>query len=132
MKINYQKETKSNFQLRNSSKLQKALMDYFSKSSFSFNNQQVFVNVVYVDLSKDMMNAKVVINTFGLDEKHRKELIKKFNKDLSKQIRGIISQKMQIRKVPELLFYLEDDDSKQNKVLDLMEKEEEFFESNEG
>ena len=52
MKINYQKETKSNFQLQRSSQLEKVLNDVFTKSSFVFKDKQIFVNVIYVDLSK--------------------------------------------------------------------------------
>jgi ribosome-binding factor A len=123
MKINYQKETKTNFQLRKSSQLQKILMDVFSKSSFSFNNQKVFVNVVYVDLSKDLMNAKIVIDTFGLDDNNKKELVKRLNKDFIKQIRGLIAQKLQVKYVPEVIFCCQEENKKIGKVLDLIEKE---------
>lgn len=128
MKINFQKETKSNFQLKRSIKLEKILNDIFIKSSFSFNNKQVFVNVVYVDLSKDLLNAKAVIDIFGLDDdKLKKELIKKLNKDFIKQIRGTISQKIKMKYIPEIIFYCPEENEKEKKILELIEKESEVI-----
>ncbi len=123
MKINYQKETKNNYQLQRSSKLQKVLNDIFIKSSFSFAGKQVFVNVVYVDISKDLLNAKVVIDSFGLDnDEQKQELVKKLNKDFIKQIRGIITQKMKMKYSPEIIFYCPEENKKEKKVLDIIEE----------
>ena len=123
MKVNYQKETKTRFQLQTAEKLQRILMTLFSKSSFSFQNQQVFVNVIYVDISKDLMNAKAVIDTFGLDEKYKAELVAKLNKDFVKQVRGFVAQKLKVKRVPEIVFYYEEENKKKQKVLDLIEEE---------
>ena len=123
MKVNYQKETKTRFQLQTAEKLQRILMTLFSKSSFSFKDQQVFVNVIYVDISKDLMNAKAVIDTFGLDEKYKAELVAKLNKDFVKQVRGFVAQKLKVKRVPEIVFYYEKENKKKQKVLDLIEKE---------
>ena len=123
MKVNYQKETKTRFQLQTAEKLQRILMTLFSKSSFSFKDQQVFVNVIYVDISKDLMNAKAVIDTFGLDEKYKAELVAKLNKDFVKQVRGFVAQKLKVKRVPEIVFYYEEENKKKQKVLDLIEKE---------
>ena len=123
MKVNYQKETKTRFQLQIAEKLQRILMTLFSKSSFSFQNQQVFVNVIYVDISKDLMNAKAVIDTFGLEEKYKAELVAKLNKDFVKQVRGFVAQKLKVKRVPEIVFYYEEENKKKQKVLDLIEEE---------
>ena len=130
MKINYQKETKSNFQLQKSAKLQKILMDFFQKSSFSFKGQQVFVNVIYVDLSKDFQNAKVVIDTFGLDDQYKKELVNKLNKDFIRQIRSLVAQKLQLKFAPQLIFCYQEQNKKEQEVLDLIEKEVKKSENN--
>ncbi len=127
MKINYEKETKTNFQLQKASKLQKILNDIFVKSSFSLGNQQLFVNVIYVDISSDLLNAKAVVDIFGADEKHRKELIDKLNKDFIKQIRGIVSQKLKAKYIPEIVFLYEEENKKKQRVLDLIEKESKEF-----
>ncbi|MBO4956972.1 MAG: ribosome-binding factor A [Rickettsiales bacterium] len=125
MKINYQRETKSNFQLQRSSQLQKVLNDVFTKSSFQFENKQVFVNVIYVDMSKDLKNVKVLIDMFGLkEEKHKKELVKKLNTDFIKQIRGILAQKLKVKYVPEIIFCFKEKNTKEQKVLDLIEQEQ--------
>lgn len=123
MKINYQKETKSNFQLQKSSQLEKILNDIFVKSSFQFMNKQVFVNVVYVDLSKDLLNAKILIDMFGIDEEYKKDLVKKLNTDFIKQIRGILGQKLKAKKIPEIRFCFKEENTKEKAILDLIEKE---------
>ncbi|MBR2140776.1 MAG: ribosome-binding factor A [Rickettsiales bacterium] len=123
MKINYQKETKSNFQLQKSAQLQRVLNDVFTKSSFQFMNNQVFVNVVYVDLSKDLMNAKVLIDMYGIDEKHKGELVKKLNTDFIKQIRGILGQKLKYKYIPEVIFCFKEQNDKEKRVVELIEQE---------
>ena len=127
MKINYSKENKTNFQLQKASKLQRILNDLFVKSSFSLNSQQIFVNVDYVDMSKDLLNAKVVIDIFGTDDIHKKELVKKLNKDFVKQVRNIVSQKFKSKYVPEIIFFIEEENKKKQRVLDLIKIEKEKF-----
>lgn len=127
MKVNYEKETKTNFQLQKASKLQKILNDIFIKSSFSLHNKQLFVNVVYVDMSKDLLNAKAVVDIFGADEEHKKELVNKLNKDFIKQVRGIVSQKLKAKYVPEIVFLYEEENTKKQHILDLIEKESKEF-----
>ena len=122
MKINFQKETKNNFQLKRASQLQKILNDVFTRSSFNFKGQQVFVNVIYVDFSKDLKNAKILIDTFGLDEEHKDELVNKLNTDFIKQIRGIICQKMKVKYTPEIVFMCEHENKKEKQVLKLLEE----------
>ncbi len=123
MKINYQKETKTNFQLQRSTQIQRVLNDVFVKSSFQFMNKQVFVNVVYVDLSKDLLNAKVLIDVFGVEEKFKKELVKKLNTDFIKQVRGILAQKLKVKFVPEVIFLIKEENEKEKRVIELIEKE---------
>ena len=127
MKINYSKENKTNFQLQKASKLQRILNGLYVKSSFSLNSQQIFVNVVYVDMSKDLLNAKVVIDIFGTDDIHKKELVKKLNKDFVKQVRNIVSQKFKSKYVPEIIFFIEEENKKKQRVLDLIKIEKEKF-----
>lgn len=123
MKINYQKETKSNFQLQRSTQIQRVLNDVFTKSSFQFMNKQVFVNVIYVDLSKDLLNAKVLIDIFGIEEKFKKELVKKLNTDFIKQIRGILGQKLKVKFIPEVVFLIKEENEKEKRVIELINKE---------
>lgn len=122
MRINLQKETKSNFQLQRASQLQKVLNDVFTRSSFTFKDKQVFVNVIYVDFSKDLMNAKVLVDTFGLDEESKDELINKLNKDFIKQIRGIVCQKLKVKYTPQIVFICEHENKKEKEVLKILEE----------
>ena len=62
MKVNYNKDDKSNFLLSTERRLQKVLSEIFAKSSFSFQDKQIFVNVIFIDLSPDLKNAKIVID----------------------------------------------------------------------
>jgi ribosome-binding factor A len=123
MKINYQKETKSNPQLQKASALQRILADIFSKSSFSIDNKQIFVNVTYVDLSRNFANAKVVVDTFGLSDEKKKELVKELNTNFARQIRSLVAQKFKTRYTPEIIFSCTEENKKTKKVLTLMEEE---------
>lgn len=127
MKVNYNRENKTNFQLQKTSKLQRILNDLFVKSSFSLNGQQIFVNVVYVDMSKDLLNAKVIIDIFGTDDIHKKKLVKKLNKDFAKQVRNIVSQKFKSKYVLEIIFLIEEENKKKQRILDLIKIEKEKF-----
>lgn len=127
MNINYDKSNKTNFQLQKASKLQNVLNDILIKSNFSFNNQNVFVNVIYVDISKDLMNAKAVIDIFGLDENYKKKLVQKLNRDFIKQIRSNLAQKIRLKRLPEIVFYYKEDNKNESKILDLIENERQKF-----
>jgi ribosome-binding factor A len=122
MKVNYQNESKNSFVLQKSSRLQRVLADIFSKSSFSFGEKKVFVNVIYVDLSGDLSNAKVVIDSFGLDAVQQNELVKRLNKDFVKQIRSLVAQKIQMKRAPNIVFCLSEENKKGERVLNLIEK----------
>lgn len=118
------KEVKSNFLLSTESKLQKTLSEVFIKSSFSFSNKQVFVSVLYVDLSPDLKNAKVYIDTFGLEHSEEKnELLKQLNKDFIKQVRGIIASKVKMKYIPEIRFFYDNSSEKATKINTLIDKE---------
>lgn len=125
--MNYDKSNKTNFQLQKASKLQNVLNDILIKSNFSFNNQNVFVNVIYVDISKDLMNAKAVIDIFGLDENYKKKLVQKLNRDFIKQIRSNLAQKIRLKRLPEIVFYYKEDNKNESKILDLIENERQKF-----
>lgn len=127
MKINYEKEGKTNFQLQKASKLQRILNDIFIESSFSLHGQQIFVNVIYVDISKDLLNVKAVVDIFGADENYKRELVDKLNKDFMRQVRGIVAQKFKAKFTPEIVFLYEAENEKKQRVLDLIEKESKEF-----
>ena len=123
MRVNYNKNDKSNFLLSAESRLQKVLSEIFTKSSFSFQNKQVFVNVVFIDLSPDLKNAKVVIDTFGLDKKDKIELVKQLNKGFIKQVRGIIASKIRMKYIPDIKFFIDESLEKAEKINNLIDKE---------
>lgn len=121
MKVNH--NNKSNFLLSTERKLQKVLSEIFTKSSFSFQNKQIFVNVLFVDLSPDLKNAKVIIDTFGIDKKEKIELVKQLNKSFIKQVRGIIASKIRMKYIPEVKFFLDETLEKSTKINNLIDQE---------
>ncbi len=118
------KGNKSNFLLSLESKLQKTLSEVFIKSSFSFKNRQVFVSVLFVDLSADLKNAKVYIDTFGLENNEEKhELLKQLNRDFIKQVRGIIASKVRMKYIPEIRFFYDNSSEKSAKINAIIDSE---------
>lgn len=118
------KGNKSNFLLSLESKLQKNLSEIFIKSSFSFKNRQVFVSVLFVDLSADLKNAKVYIDTFGLENNEEKhELLKQLNRDFIKQVRGIIASKIRMKYIPEIRFFYDNSSEKSAKINAIIDSE---------
>ena len=111
------REGKSNFLLSTESRLQKTLSEIFTKSSFSLNNRQIFVSVLYVDLSPDLKNAKVYIDTFGLEnDKDKHDLLKQLNKGFIKQVRGIIASKVRMKYIPEISFFYDNSSEKSARI----------------
>lgn len=127
MIINYDRSTKTNFQLRKAAQLQNALNDILLKSSFSFRDKRVFVNVVYVDLSRDLMNAKAVIDIYGLEEEQQQELVQKLNGDLIKQLRNNLAHKIRVKRLPEIIFHCPRKNEKKDRVLDIIRSEKTKF-----
>lgn len=121
MKANH--NNKSNFLLSTERRLQKVLSEIFTKSSFSFRNKQIFVNVLSVDLSPDLKNAKVIIDTFGIDKKEKIELVKQLNKGFIKQVRGIIASKIRMKYIPEIKFFLDETLERSTKINNLIDQE---------
>ena len=100
--------------------IQKELSLIFQNiSSQYFSN--VIISITIVRVSKDLSNAKVFVSIFPvknpniiLDEINNKHII----------IRKILAQKIrnQLRKVPELLFYLDDSSAYAENIDQLLKK----------
>jgi ribosome-binding factor A len=98
------------------------LADIFSESSFSVGEKKAFVNVIYVDMSDDLSNAKVVVDSFGLSAAQQNELIKKLNGDFIKQIRKLTAQRAQMKRMPNIVFCPPEENRRGEQVLNLIEK----------
>jgi len=85
--------------------IQKELGDMFQKSVNSMNG--TLVSVTSVNVSADLSVAKVYLSIFPTDRhKEVMELIKNSNKSLRFELAQRI--RFQLRKVPEMVFYLDD------------------------
>ncbi|MDR2077630.1 MAG: ribosome-binding factor A [Rickettsiales bacterium] len=112
---------KTNFQLRRSSKLKKVLNDIFAKSSFTFADRQIFANVLRVDISRDLINAKVFIDVFGASDRSREALLNELNNNLAGRIRNIVAKKMRMKFVPKITFYQIENMGNERRIFNLLE-----------
>ncbi len=133
-KINLvKKDSKSNLWIMTEKKIQRVLNEIFSKSSFTLKNKPVFVNVLTVDLSKDFKNAKILLDSFGVSETKKTELLKEFNSiGFIKQIKNLIAQNMKLRYIPEIRFYLDIFNEKAERVNKIIDQEIKKLEFNDG
>ena len=119
---------KSCFILKTESRLNKVLNDIFTKSSFQINKKQIFVNVIFVDLAPDAKSAKVVMDAYGLDEKQKEDLVDNLNRSFVRQVRGLLSQKMQMKYTPDIKFFLDKTSEREAKINKILTEEGKFFE----
>lgn len=118
------KKEKSNYLLSVESKLQRVLSEIFVDSSFNFMGKNIFVNVLYVNLSADLSIAKVALNTFGLDNsKDIQKLVDELNKNFIKQVRNLICQKMNMKIVPNIVFLYDNREERAIKINKIIDKE---------
>lgn len=118
------KKEKSNYLLSVESKLQRVLSEIFVDSSFNFMGKNIFVNVLYVNLSADLSIAKVALNTFGLDNsKDIQKLVDELNKNFIKQVRNLICQKMNMKIVPNIVFLYDNSEERAIKINKIIDKE---------
>ena len=80
------------------------------------------ITVTQVQVSKDQSYAKIYV--IGHDEKKAEEIIKAL-KESSKMLRHLLSQKVQLRKTPELHFYYDDILSKGIQISQLLDLKKE-------
>ncbi len=123
------KKEKSNYLLSVESKLQRVLSEIFVDSSFNFMGKNIFVNVLYVNLSADLSIAKVALNTFGLDNsKDIQKLVDELNKNFIKQVRNLICQKMNMKIIPNIIFLYDNREERATKINKIIDKEMEKIE----
>lgn len=118
------KKEKSNYLLSVESKLQRVLSEIFVDSSFNFMGKNIFVNVLYVNLSTDLSIAKVALNTFGLDNpKDVQKLVDELNKNFIRQVRNLICQKMNMKIIPNIVFLYDNREERAIKINKIIDKE---------
>lgn len=84
-----------------------------------------FVTVTDVDVSNDFSHAKVYVSFLGVGNKEERLAALERTKGF---IRSSLAQKMDIRKVPELHFFIDDSFEKGQKIEESLKREEEALE----
>jgi len=123
------KKEKTPRQLKVQKTIQRVFMDIFSKSSFELKNKKIFVNILSVDISPDLKNTRILVDIFDADEKYKKLLIKQLNTNYLKQLRRLLSQQIQLKYVPELIFVLDASQDAAIKLDRVIEEEASNFSS---
>ena len=104
---------------RADSEMQKALSQIISKFDDSIFSTTIF-SITKVDAYADFSMAKIYVSVFGDDEK-KKILIDKLN-DNKKAIRFELAHSMRFKKVPDVLFVLDDTEEKAEKLNELFKQ----------
>jgi ribosome-binding factor A len=87
--------------------IQKNLGEYFQQQARLILGNATMVTVTVVRLSPDSGVAKIFLSLFGSSDKEKTlELIRSRAKEIRRELG--IRVKNQIRKVPELIFYIDD------------------------
>jgi ribosome-binding factor A len=113
---------KTNLQLRRSSMLERLLGDIMARSLFSFRGRQIFIGVPRVDMSKDLMNMKIFVDVFGIEQEQLPLLLKKLNENFIGQIRGLLAKRSRMKFVPEISFHYAQGNEREQKILKIIEK----------
>ncbi len=100
--------------------IQKDLSDYFQKASRSLFGG-VMVSVTVVRVTPDLSIAKVYVSVFPSE---KQDEVMKTLKIENSQIRGELGSRVrhQLRKIPELQFYIDDSLDYAQRINDLLKK----------
>ena len=121
---------KSVFQLKMQTKIQHLLLELFSKSEMTLNNEKILLSITDVDISPDLKNLKIFIDILNIDKTNKVKIVKKLNKDNVGSIKKMLAEKVNLKFVPEVLFILDESNEKLFRMNEILEKENKFFSSN--
>ena len=79
-----------------------------------------FVTVTGVDVTKDLREAKVFVSVF--EEAEKQEITLKGLKSATRFIRGELGRRLQLRRVPQLSFFLDLSAEKAAHLYEILEK----------
>jgi len=114
-----QKE-KGQRQLKVSSDIQRAFSEIFSEQDLFSEKKGIFINVLGVDISPDLKNAKITLDIFGLSFEQKKNVLKQLN-DALPHFRNEMSKKVKLKYIPTIKFFIDeglDTGTKINKIID--------------
>lgn len=118
---------KSILQLKTEKKIQHILLDMLTKSEMSLNDETFFISVNNVDISPDLRNLKIFIDISNMDIKNKQKVVKEFNNKHIYTVKDLIAKKINLRYVPEIIFYLDDTNEKIAQIEEIINKEKQKY-----
>lgn len=118
---------KSILQLKTEKKIQHILLDMLTKSEMSLNDETFFISVNNVDISPDLRNLKIFIDISNMDIKNKQKVVKEFNNKYIYTVKDLIAKKINLRYVPEIMFYLDDTNEKIAQIEEIINKEKQKY-----
>ena len=119
---------KSILQLKIEKRVYKFLSDMFLNSDISINNNSYEISICLVDISPDLKNLKIYLDSYGMLEKDKKLLVKKLNlKNNIFYIKDAIAKHINLKFVPNVQFFLDTSRDKLEKIEKIIEKEKEKY-----
>lgn len=118
---------KSVFQLRIQERIQHALLDLFNKSEMTLRNKIFFISITSVDISPDLKNLKIFTDIVNMEKADKINVIKALNKDNIPVIKKLLANKINLKYVPEVQFFIDDSNEKLYKISKIIEKEKEKY-----
>ncbi len=86
--------------------------------------QSGLITITEVDLSGDLQHCKIFVSIYANESKQRDEILNALS-DAKGFLKGELTRRLQMRRVPEIVFKLDRGVEKGNSVLDLLGKLEE-------
>ena len=120
-------KAKSILQLKIEKKIQHILLDMLTKSEMSLNDETFFISVNNVDISPDLRNLKIFIDISNMDIKNKQKVVKEFNNKYIYTVKDLIAKKINLRYVPEIIFYLDDTNEKIAQIEEIINKEKQKY-----
>ena len=98
-----------------------------TKSEMSLNDETFFISVNNVDISPDLRNLKIFIDISNMDIKNKQKVVKEFNNKYIYTVKDLIAKKINLRYVPEIMFYLDDTNEKIAQIEEIINKEKQKY-----
>ncbi len=119
---------KSVLQLRMQEKIQRVMLEFFSKGEMSIGGEDFSISITNVDISPNLRNLKVYVDFSIKNEKNKKLVVEHLNKHDMYVIKKLLAEKINLRYVPETIFILDETNAKLLKMEELIKKESKKFE----
>ena len=128
----FSSKKKSLLQLRIQKKIYHILLDFFANGDFKYADVPFSITVSAVDISVDLKNLNVYLVFLSLKDEVKTKVIKYLNKNTVYSVKKIIAEKIQLKSVPNIMFFLDNSEEKAQEINDLIDKEKTKYSNNES